>query len=52
MHPWAVVEGVEGEITHNKLEEMIKELATSLSGVKHEQEYMQVLDILLNMYSM
>ncbi|XP_023329768.1 transmembrane emp24 domain-containing protein 2-like [Eurytemora carolleeae] len=32
------------EVTHNKLEDMIKELSTALSGVKHEQEYMQVRD--------
>jgi len=39
-------EGEEGadEASHNKLETMIKELAGSLSGVKHEQEYMQVRD--------
>jgi len=38
------VEGEEGEASHNKLEDMIKELSTSLTGVKHEQEYMQVRD--------
>lgn len=32
----------EGEVDHNKLEDMIKELATTLTTVKHEQEYMQV----------
>ncbi|KAJ8984149.1 hypothetical protein NQ317_017800 [Molorchus minor] len=30
--------------TKNKLEEMIRELSASLSGVKQEQEYMQVRD--------
>lgn len=32
------------EVNHNKLEDMIKELATTLKTVKHEQEYMQVRD--------
>lgn len=29
---------------HYKLQDMIKELSTTLTGVKHEQEYMQVRD--------
>lgn len=32
----------EEDVNHNKLEDMIKELATTLKTVKHEQEYMQV----------
>nr|ACO15098.1 Transmembrane emp24 domain-containing protein 2 precursor [Caligus clemensi] len=38
----AAAEG--GEASHNSLENMIKELSTSLSGVKHEQEYMLLRD--------
>lgn len=34
--------GKEEDVNHNKLEDMIKELATTLKTVKHEQEYMQV----------
>lgn len=29
---------------HDKLQEMIKELSATLTGVKHEQEYMQLRD--------
>lgn len=35
-------EGLESEAHHTKLEEMIRELSTSLMGVKHEQDYMEV----------
>src|SRR6185437_8471814 len=35
---------LEAADNHNKLEEMIKELSTSLTAVKHEQEYMTVRD--------
>lgn len=31
------------ESNHSKIDDMIKELSTSLRGVKNEQEYMQVL---------
>ncbi|XP_023720009.1 transmembrane emp24 domain-containing protein 2 isoform X1 [Cryptotermes secundus] len=34
----------QGHDDHNKLQDMIKELSTTLTGVKHEQEYMQVRD--------
>ena len=34
----------DSEADHNKLEDMIKELATTLKTVKHEQEYRQVRD--------
>lgn len=32
----------EDEAGHTKLEDMIRELSGTLTGVKHEQEYMQV----------
>lgn len=34
----------ESEANHTKLEDMIRELAGTLTGVKHEQEYMTVRD--------
>jgi len=32
----------DADVTENKLQEMINELSTSLTAVKHEQEYMEV----------
>lgn len=40
--PKEQVDKEEGDANHNKLTEMINELSTSLTGVKHEQEYMEV----------
>ncbi|XP_029168529.1 transmembrane emp24 domain-containing protein 2-like [Nylanderia fulva] len=40
----AVGEGQDGDSNHGKLDDMIKDLSTSLWGVKNEQEYMQVRD--------
>lgn len=44
--PNAAVPGAEqaGEANHAKLEDMIRELAGTLTSVKHEQEYMNVRD--------
>lgn len=40
--------GTEGDTNnHGKLDDMIKELSTSLWGVKNEQEYMQVICVVL-----
>lgn len=38
----AGVEGQDADGNHGKLDDMIKDLSTSLWGVKNEQEYMQV----------
>lgn len=38
----AGAEGQDGDGNHGKLDDMIKDLSTSLWGVKNEQEYMQV----------
>lgn len=35
-------DNMESDANHNKLTEMINELSTALTGVKHEQEYMEV----------
>ncbi|KAL4223231.1 Transmembrane emp24 domain-containing protein 2 [Mactra antiquata] len=35
-------ENMDGDENQNKLAEMINELSTALTGVKHEQEYMEV----------
>ncbi|XP_018402966.1 PREDICTED: transmembrane emp24 domain-containing protein-like [Cyphomyrmex costatus] len=40
----AGTEGQDGDSNHGKLDDMIKDLSTSLWGVKNEQEYMQVRD--------
>jgi len=38
----AGAENQDGDSNHGKLDDMIKDLSTSLWGVKNEQEYMQV----------
>ncbi|XP_018354726.1 PREDICTED: transmembrane emp24 domain-containing protein-like [Trachymyrmex septentrionalis] len=40
----AGAENQDGDSNHGKLDDMIKDLSTSLWGVKNEQEYMQVRD--------
>lgn len=45
----AVGEGQEGDASHGKLDDMIKDLSTSLWGVKNEQEYMQVFKQRINL---
>ena len=35
-------DAVDSDAKQNRLEEMIKELSTALTGVKHEQEYMEL----------
>ena len=37
-------DAAEDKVDHNKLEQKIKELSQSLTGAKHEQEYMEVRD--------
>ncbi|XP_076434767.1 transmembrane emp24 domain-containing protein 2-like [Babylonia areolata] len=34
--------GTDSDGSHNKLEEMVNQLSTALTGAKHEQEYMEV----------
>lgn len=40
-------DGKNADSNHSKIDDMIKELSTSLWGVKNEQEYMQVILFLL-----